>query len=259
MHQCRTAFSLLELSIVLVIVSVVAVLGLEVANQFVARRAYVETQAKLARIDQAIVDFRRIHGRLPCIADTASNGMEYSSCTNTGLTSTVITGTVPYVALNLSFDDVVDSYGNLINYAVSRRLTLDATTSPANNFNDSTAMIEIRTGRLQNPCSTTCSVLADPTASPATGAAYAVFSNGYDRRGGRNRVGTVAVACFSAVGDTRIDSQNCWRTTGTSLTIFAALTAVQKEALFYDSRYNAGSQTTNYFDDIIVWRTKGRL
>ncbi len=260
--KCRAyrGFSLLELSIVMAIVSVVAVLGLEMANQLIARRAYSETQAKLERIDAAVMKFYKVHQRLPCAAYVSDNGIENGDCTilTWVIAKPVIFGDVPYATLNLQFEDTIDGYGNRINYVVSRQLALDPTTGGADNFNASPAAIEVRTGQLQQPCTTSCSVLADPYASPVTGAAYLIFSNGADGRGARNRVGNQAKPCYAASTDVRIDSQNCYRGSA-DLDVFSSRTSWENEALYYDSRHNPGLNPNNYFDDIVIWRTKGQV
>jgi prepilin-type N-terminal cleavage/methylation domain-containing protein len=260
-RHARRAFSLLELSIVVIIISITATLGLELAGQFVARRAYAETQAKLAALDEAMVKFYQVYGRLPCpsiIPPTdADDGLESLVCNdNPIIQQDVMLGRVPFRTMNLQRSATIDGYGNRINYVVTRFLALDPTTRPAENFNNSDAKVEIRTGRLEQPCSANCTVLADPAAG--NGAAYAIFSNGENARGAFNTQGVQLSFCYNAASDLRIDAQNC-ASALSPLTVFNTLSIWEHNAIFYDSRFNNGSQAENYFDDIIVWRTKARL
>jgi len=239
------------------------VAGLEMANQLILRRGYSETQAKLERIDAALMKFYKIHQRLPCASSyTANPGVEADTCvTPTYTPRYVIVGPVPYATLNIPYEDTIDAYGGKIVYAVSRELALDAATAPAGYFDNTPGNIEIRSGRLQQPCTTTCTVLADPQAASPTGAAYVLLSHGPDNRGAYNRQNIAIKDCSSNMAtEVRIDAQNCWRNpTGTRVAVFAAVSAARKDALFYDSRYNASVSNNNYFDDIILWRTKGRI
>ena len=54
-----------------------------------------------------------------------------------------------------------------------------------------------------------------------------------------------AIKCLN-----RSDSQNCAN---------GALTVGIATNVYYDSRFNNGTQTSNYFDDIVIWRTRGRM
>lgn len=245
-----SGFSLIELSIVVVILSIISVLGLEVAVSFISTRAYDATKDKLTVLDRAIRDFYWVYGRLPCPADRTlspyDTGYGLENCSLTPITTAApvtetLGGSVPFRTLNLQPAMGIDSYNTRINYFVTRALTSSYTDFSINN-----ATLEIRSGRLRQPCATDCVTLA-------TDAAYALFSNGADKRGARTRQGVAANAC-TGTNDQRIDSQNCIALNGGSMNPSTIPLNV-----LYDSRYNAGSQTTNYFDDVIIWRKRGQL
>jgi prepilin-type N-terminal cleavage/methylation domain-containing protein len=241
----RAGFSLVELSIVILIFSTVAVLGLEVLSKMLDRKAYATTQAQLAALDDALVKFYRVYGRLPCPADKtwATNNTGYGLEGACGGTADLTNGMIPFRTLNLPQSSAIDAYGNRINYTVTRLLTTSSATFTLND-----AKVEVRSGILQQPCSTNCTVLANPATSD--GAAYIIFSSGEDKRGAVRANGTTPVACYTATSDIRIDAQNCAN---------GALTVGIPNTVYYDSRYNNGGQAANYFDDIVVWRTKGRI
>lgn len=70
-HRSSTVrgFSLLEMSIVLVIIGVVIATTTLLFNNYIKQSQFKETQHKLAVIQQALYDYRRAHDRLPCPAD----------------------------------------------------------------------------------------------------------------------------------------------------------------------------------------------
>jgi len=70
-NQASAAFSLLEMSIVVAILSVVAIMGLQMVAIYFSRTAYLATQERMAAIDAALVKYRYVHGRLPCPAALA--------------------------------------------------------------------------------------------------------------------------------------------------------------------------------------------
>lgn len=274
-------FSLVELSIVVAILSVVAAFGLEAASNFVSRTATSVSRERIVVVDDAIVRFFKIYGRLPCPAlkttppETITYGLE--DCSLASLTSTTIggglmAGAVPFRTLNIPMMFSLDGFTNKLNYVVTKNLTRaggdsgvaptqlerfgTATTVPSN-ANDGIAGIEIRTGVLEQPCSTTkCQVLADPAATPQTGAAYILFTSGADQRGAVSDRGNARNTCATAT-ERRVDAQNC---------VFgsAAISAVMSPNniptyVFYDNRYNPGLNLTSYFDDVVIWRSKAHL
>jgi prepilin-type N-terminal cleavage/methylation domain-containing protein len=68
-HLRRRGFTLLEMSIVLIIIGVVIGGGMTIFSASLQKRQWQETQAKLKAIQKALLDFRIINNRLPCPAD----------------------------------------------------------------------------------------------------------------------------------------------------------------------------------------------
>lgn len=272
-NRCRQGFSLVELSIVVAIISVVATLGLEAAANFVNRTSTSVTRDKLVTIDDAIARFFKIYGRLPCPAKrddwllNSSTSFGAEDCTisvwsSTSIGGGLMAGMVPFKTLDLPMSTAVDGFNNRINYVATKNLTVAGT--GANTFGDTTngvAGIEIRTGRLEQPCdnlATNCQKLADPTAT--SGAAYVIFSNGADQRGAVSLFSlppyTPAIACPNAnPNNQHVDAMNCQWGASPNTTSVTAIPA----NVFYDNRYNAGLNPTSYFDDVILWRTKAQL
>lgn len=258
-------FTLVELSVVIVIISIVAVSGLEVAASYMGRTAYQTTAAKLAVIDRAVAEYKRVKGYLPCPAlptmgpGNGCYGKGYSgsgACLPTACdadqmaSNTVYFGDVPARDLGLSLEYVTDSYGSKFRYVVSKDLAMNATT-----YNVSGDALAIRSGKLGTNCGNT----GDRCQSRGT-AAYAVLSFGADRRGAYGPNGTLSACVPSPTGDYdgRIDTANCRMASNPSLVAGGSSVTVPANA-FYDSRFNSGTVEENYFDDLIVWRSKGSL
>jgi prepilin-type N-terminal cleavage/methylation domain-containing protein len=244
-RTCRRGFSLVELSIVVAIMSVVMVLGLEGAASFIGRTAYRTTQDKLTTADTAIDNFLHVYGRLPCPADrtlaptNSSYGFENCSLAVYSGT-TILGGALPFRTLNMPLNASLDGYGSKFQYIVTQGLTA------ASSYIATTESISVRTGLLQQPCSTICETIGN--------AAYAVYSFGADQRGAVSKTGALEVGCLTGTSaNTRIDAQNCYNTQGSALAV-----AVPGNVI-YDSRYNTGSIWANYDDDILLWHPKNQL
>lgn len=272
----QSGFSLVELSVVVTIIGVVAILGLESAANFVNRGAGSVTRERLVTVDDALARFFKIHGRLPCPAPITTAlttispspfGVEDCAIVEWGVGTNyavklgggLMYGMLPYRTLNLPLNTVLDGFNNKLNYVVTKNLVGGGGSATVPNrfgsiagttATDGLAGIEIRTGTLREPCNTTCQKVADPASS--TGAAYIVFSSGPDQRGAIPVRGTAAgVACATAT--VRVDAANCKGNNH-----LAVGTGIAKN-VFYDNRFNAGLNLSSYFDDYVVWRPKSRL
>ncbi len=244
------------------ILSIVATLGLEVATSFINARAYDTTKEKMQVVDQAIHDFYWVHGRLPCpsnivlpsLDSLGHNGQEECDFGSGGGDPTtdawgIYAGGIPFRTLNIPPSLAVDSYGSQIAYYVPSALGSDY-----NAFSSNAGNLEIRTGKLNDDCSSDCSIIR-------TDAIYALVSSGADKRGAYNREGVAFAPCATGT-DARIDAQNC-----ALMSVIVAgapgaapsLSATIPQNVLYDSRYNNGTVSENYFDDIVIWHTKGDL
>ena len=276
----QRGFSLIELSVVVAIISVVAVLGLEVAANFVVRSATETSRERLKVVDDAVANFFRVYGRLPCPAlkttppETPTYGTEDCATplpnTTPGFPGDgLLAGAVPFRALNLPMSFSLDGFNSKLNYVVTKNLTLAGGSATINGrlgstggtpATNGTAGIEVRTGVLNNTCATSCQKLADPASVPApSGAAYLIFSSGADKRGAVSGRGTTLNACTTTVNnsDARVDSQNCVFGSDTIRGYMTQSTIPYN--VFYDNRYNAGFNRSSYFDDVVVWRSKAQL
>lgn len=275
-HALRAGFSLVELSVVIVIISIVALMGLEVAATYMGRTAYQTTQERMQRIDAAIVKYVKVKDRLPCPGgrldtwQSTNYGKELRSgnlCNagpmNNGTNPEIQYGDVPARDLNLPLSVMVDGFGSKFRYVVTRsmgRTSAELDTGAANeNFFDSANGITIRSGGLDTTCDT-----AGTLCQTRGTAAYVIFSHGKDRRGAHNKNGILLGGCSpDTTTDGKIDSVNCrLNTTHSTITLVkngSGATVTVPANVFYDSRYNTGTQEQHFFDDLILWRSRSDL
>ena len=235
MHAVR-GFSLLELAIVLIIITLVAGLGITLAGNIMSGTDRVATQQRLIVIRQALDTFVAKNGYLPCPANRAlvptdtNFGVELRSGTDCspaspGMvkdgTGTVYIGALPTQTLGLPASYAADAWSNKLLYAVSATHIADASSYALKD-----GPITVRYGDLATQYDIT---------STAT---YVVVSHGPDGKGAYPLEGTaVGTACGAITTGNNIDDENC----------------DDSNAIFYDTEYNDGSMPDSFFDDYIIW------
>jgi prepilin-type N-terminal cleavage/methylation domain-containing protein len=150
LHTSRRGFSLLEMSIVMVIIAAVVASGAMMGQSTIDTARKVSTNNKLDAIEAALMAYRQAYNRLPCpgdatLTDSAANAATYGveaankgSCTgslpaaNASYTlgvnsntsspvlsgSVVVEGAVPVRTLGLPDEFQLDGWGRKIAYAV---------------------------------------------------------------------------------------------------------------------------------------------
>jgi hypothetical protein len=180
----KSAFSLLELSIIAMLISILFMGYMAWTTNSVIDDGYrlITTQQKMARIHSAILNFYAFNQRIPCPANrTVANETTYSyggitrlyddeygqfSVTGTWQCGSAV-GSVPTRALNLPSDYMVDGWNRRFNYH----------TSP--NICDTTACTSVS-------FATTASLIVKPSSAGTTlvnDAAYVLVSYGADGYG----------------------------------------------------------------------------
>lgn len=136
-HIRQRGFTLLELSIVLLILSLIAGGLLTALAQNTRIQKEKELQQKLTAIESGLIKFRRHYNRMPCPADgsldigNAKFGVEASnigSCdgnpaANFNDTGNTSGGVVPVRTLGLPDEFMFDPWGGRFSYAVDIRMT----------------------------------------------------------------------------------------------------------------------------------------
>lgn len=212
-------FTLVEMAIVLLIVTLLLGGLIIPLSAQVDQRNTTETQRTLASIQEALIGFALSNGRLPCPASPTSSGQESpiggGACTNP------YDGFVPAATLGISPVDsqgyALDAWNNRIRYAV--------TTANGNAFTSSNGMKAAGMSSL-TPDLLVCSSLSTPTACN-TGAT--LTSN--------------AVAVIFSIGKN-----------GSSGAAGSDETAnLDNNQVFVSHDLSLGASPTGPFDDIVTW------
>lgn len=196
-------FSLIEIAVVLVIITILAVMVGSSSIGLLEARRRDETNQNLQKVEAALINFVATARRLPCPANGALAptdplaGAEPASCS----AATMTNGVVPWRALGLTQQEVADGWLNLFTYRVAEGLTtLEAMKmsdcDPAGGDDSGTAAscnTSCTAATLASACTTPRKfllskglsvqnaagvLLADPNATPPTGAAYVLISAG---------------------------------------------------------------------------------
>ena len=137
-------FSLVELSVVIVIIGMILGMVVSSFSAFVKNSAQAATREKQVAIKDTLISYLRANGRLPCpdigprmstgisttskpdgienrTGDTATVTDTVTNCTST--VATIAVGVVPYATLGLPRETVVDAWGNYFTYVVSNNQT----------------------------------------------------------------------------------------------------------------------------------------
>jgi prepilin-type N-terminal cleavage/methylation domain-containing protein len=135
-------FTLIEMAIVLVVVGLILSGGLLAVTPVLQGSRVTETNAKLDRIEDALLLFGIQNGCLPCPATgsiatgvanygTARHAAGYytSGCATASNLCVATAGVVPWLNLGLSEDDITDAWGNRISYQLSSGTTTTCTAS----------------------------------------------------------------------------------------------------------------------------------
>lgn len=118
-------FSLVEMAIVLAIVALLLGGLLPSISSQIEQQRTNETRKQMDEIQQALIGFAIINGRLPCPASSTSNGVESfaSGGASNGNCSNFYNGFVPAATLGLAQVNsqglAVDAWNNPIHYAVT--------------------------------------------------------------------------------------------------------------------------------------------
>ena len=130
-------FTLIEMAIVLLIITLLLSGLLVPLSTQVEQRKIAETQKTLEEIKEALLGFAIANGRLPCPAIATSSGVEDPLPPSTSTTikscTSALSGFVPAVTLGISPTDdqgfAIDGWGHRIRYAVTNANNSRVTTT----------------------------------------------------------------------------------------------------------------------------------
>ncbi len=243
-HKCckQEGFSLIELSIVMVIVGLLLSAAMAYSKVEREQRLMQDKKGGLAQVETALRSYYIMNGSYPCPAGTvykksdAQFGRALEKCRydqlegwgvpeETGVHvsenpagKSVVTGIFPFRSLGISDRAGMDVYGNLLQYAVSEDLT-----DPAR-FSQLAGAIDVVADNGQSRL------------SPSFSAQFVVFSTGQNGRGGYSSDGVAGFPCES---DTP-EGENC-----------------DNDAVFMDSGpqfAKRGKESRAVFDDYLFYK-----
>lgn len=155
----KTAYSLLELSIVIVIISILISGAMTVAVGNISRAKITLTKNRMQEVYKALGNYVAANGKLPCPANitalksSTTYGTAATTCsaTSTGVyvSNNVAYGMVPTLTLGLSKDLAEDGFGSKIAYMVQTNFVNAASVysppdfSQTNNFSIAAALLGI--------------------------------------------------------------------------------------------------------------------
>jgi prepilin-type N-terminal cleavage/methylation domain-containing protein len=115
-------FSLVELSIVVLVIGIVLTMGIGAWTANLENQAHAATAQRQAAIKETLTGYLRRNNRLPCPDTnfTAPDGVENRTTAGDPTTAcSAAFGIVPYTTLGLARDAVRDGWGNFFSYHVS--------------------------------------------------------------------------------------------------------------------------------------------
>ena len=271
-------FSLVELSVVMVIVGFIAASALSVAitSDYPTKRE--ETETKMLRIEEALAGYVATNHRLPCpasgtVAITDDNfGLEGTqtaddNCPNKDFvdaTTFIVGGVVPVTTLQLPDDFMFDGWGHRIDYIVDSHFTNNDTTNAAGCL-----------GVAGNVCfrdtvAGSLTVNDESGTARTTEAIYVLLSHGENGHGAFPKPGSAtsaringfqsgnpyrnATASVDEYTNAKVDSS------GATVTPYDGVFVMRDYLRVDDGSASDGTSTTRvYFDDQVRYKTKSQL
>ena len=110
-------FTLVELTVVTILIGIVMTMGMKLLNTTLSNAAYSETRLKQQQLKTVLIGFLRMNGRLPCPDNTGdvATGQESSPCAGNQSDSF---GVIPWKTLGVSRDAALDGWGNFFTYKI---------------------------------------------------------------------------------------------------------------------------------------------
>ncbi|MEI6730523.1 MAG: prepilin-type N-terminal cleavage/methylation domain-containing protein [Pseudomonadota bacterium] len=238
-------FTLVELSIVLIIMSVVIGGSLTTFTASIKKTQFDLTSARIETIESALLSYSMTNLRIPCPADITKNlgdaayATEGITCHNIAtLPTTPIEGTIPTKELGLSDDYMYDGWGHRFRYAVDPAFTAnitDTTNPPKTN------PLPINSGGLCIKTTTGITVKDSTATARTTSAIYTIVSQGVDGHGGYTYNGSLFNGSLSNTDELK----NCHCN---SSAVASATDGI------YVQKAPTYTSATDQFDDIVAFK-----
>jgi len=258
----KTAFSLIELSIVLVVISIVIAGALSASTVSLNNAKIKNTTDRMDAIYKALGNFVTTNYRLPCPAsliiarDSAGYGDSVGSaggCSAVGVYSsaqnaTIIYGMVPIAALDLPKELAEDGFGNKLIYVVNKNLT--AADYPSTNLSNTNF-----SSFLETDATSVIRILQVPTSNVIDGNAFALISLGQNKYGAFNSTLTTQ---SSATSTDTYEQKHYPTSVNTATTPY---TANYGSVSGFETRvtFIASNPSSDVFDDIVFYKTRSQM
>ncbi len=240
----KTAFSLVELSIVILIVSILVTGSLGISKTAIGNSKAKITKERMDTIYKALTSFVATNRRLPCPAlltvakGTSTYGNETGTGTGTctGLTPNVNTvyGMIPIKALGLEPNMGEDGFGTKFSYVVDQRFTKQSASTASVDGFEIVKAVKAEDGVAISPTLIRVQGPSGTDILPDLNALFVLISHGANKNSGWNATGT-AQNPAGAIADETSNS-----------------------AASFDSTFIAYSTDAN-FDDILLFKNKPQL
>jgi prepilin-type N-terminal cleavage/methylation domain-containing protein len=252
-----TGFTLLELSIVLILIGLIVGGGLVTVTAAVQKKSYDLTIARMQTIETALYNFRAAFNRIPCPADLtrlntdanygleagagsgSSPGTATGACTGGSIVpaanfsyATAAEGAVPVRALRLPDDYMYDGWGNRFRYAVDVNMT---------------AAVAFNTSPLNYACGP-ISVNDITGSARSQDSIYAIISHGANGHGAYSRAATI----LSSSSDNTNELINCHCNSSGVSTGYSPVYVQQTLTA-------SSSDANNNFDDIVAYKERSQM
>jgi prepilin-type N-terminal cleavage/methylation domain-containing protein len=235
-------FSLVELSVVILIIGIVMTMGIGAWTANLENQALAATAQRQTAIRDALAGYLRRNGRLPCPDNdfTAPDGIENRTTANDPTTACATRfGILPYVTLGLARDAVRDGWGNFFSYHVSNTANTSAASGNWSANSDWTTSANFRPGNTGTITVNERNGAAVTTL--ATNAVAVIVSHGRNGFGAYSIGGTRST--LPAAGTDELDNTN-----GTADTTYFRRDATTSDAA-----------TGGAFDDQVMFLTANDL
>lgn len=185
----QEGFTLLDLSMWLIVIGLLVAGGLYQYHLYAARKSFDKTTSTLQKINSAMTNFYYENGAYPCpaplnAARTAANYGVAGACAGP---AAFITGGVPFKNLLMPEEMALDAWHNRLTYTVTRTMT------DRDTFDDAPgALIIDQVPGIETPSGIIASTLPPV---PRPNLHYIVVSHGENGFGARTRDAVVAGAC----------------------------------------------------------------
>ena len=246
----KKAFSLIELSIVLILVAVVISGVMAVSTASINNAKVKNTNQNFNEIYRAIGAFLLANKRLPCPASISKNfisdvdyGTEVVGCSGNGVyqsnsSSNIVYGGLPFKALNLSANFAQDGFGSRISYVIDKRFAI------ANDSQVNFSNITFATAPSTNNIIIKDKLITGETILTAD-AIIVLISYGMNKSGSFNPQDSVQLARSSDVNEMENDITNLINSNPSTAT--------------FDNIFINQVRANLTFDDLIFYKTKKDL